>query len=258
MNGIQFYLREPTPIVAGPLVCLDSPWVVFGISQAQFWPDRNFPRDYGDGRVRDKFSAIITDWTTPGILYGKPAVDCTTDEIAHEAWAQIQRHLQYRGAPQLSDDLVLSWFLDPGIVRHHGRIVGNDDPLFLPTVNSWADRPTADTHIPNLVLASDYVQVDFDITSMEGANEAARRAVNVLLDRAGSTSPQCEVFLRQLPPEWAAFRQLDEQRYKRGEPNLFDADLTTEQLQVLLHKSDPSGLVGDVRHLLTQLTTAGP
>src|SRR5919198_3926826 len=25
MTGIQFYLREPTPIVSGPLVCLDSP-----------------------------------------------------------------------------------------------------------------------------------------------------------------------------------------------------------------------------------------
>jgi hypothetical protein len=55
-----------------------------------------------------------------------------------------------------------------------------------------------------------------------------------------------------------AFRQLDEQRYKRGERNLFDGDLSTEQLRELLHQSDPSAPVRDVRHLLSHLTPVRP
>ena len=49
-------------------------------------------------------------------------------------------------------------------------------------VGSWALRPEATTAIPNLFLASDYVRTHTDLATMEGANEAARRAVNGLLD----------------------------------------------------------------------------
>ena len=46
------------------------------------------------------------------------------------------------------------------------------------TKGSWADRPDATTRIPNLMLAADYVRTYTDLATMEGANEAARRAVN--------------------------------------------------------------------------------
>jgi len=42
--------------------------------------------------------------------------------------------------------------------------------------------------IPNLFLASDYVKTNTDVACMEAANEAARRAVNALLDREGSSA----------------------------------------------------------------------
>jgi uncharacterized protein with NAD-binding domain and iron-sulfur cluster len=225
MTGLQFYLREPFPIARGALVCLDSPWSVFGISQSQFWPARDLARDYGDGEVREKFSAIICDWETPGVVYGKPARDCTDAEIAHDAFEQIKRHLQYPGAPELRDDLLHSTYLDPGIIRRDGKIVANLDPLLLNTVGHWDDRPAADTAIGNLFLAGDYVRVDFDITSMEGANEAARRAVGALLAEAGSSATPPTVFARQLPDEWAALRRVDDARYAAGQPHVLEAGL---------------------------------
>ena len=48
-----------------------------------------------------------------------------------------------------------------------------------------ARGPTGRTprlRIPNLVLAADYVRTHTDLATMEGANEAARRAVNAILD----------------------------------------------------------------------------
>jgi len=44
---------------------------------------------------------------------------------------------------------------------------------------------------------------------MEGANEAARRAVNGILDRAGSMQPRCPVWPLSEPEIFAPARALD-------------------------------------------------
>ena len=59
----------------------------------------------------------------------------------------------------------------------------NLEPLLVNTAGSWADRPEAATAVPNLLLASDFVRTHTDLATMEGANEAARRAVNAILER---------------------------------------------------------------------------
>ena len=46
----------------------------------------------------------------------------------------------------------------------------------------------APTEIPNLFLASDYVRTFTDLATMEGANEAARRSVNAIIDAAGANA----------------------------------------------------------------------
>ena len=66
----------------------------------------------------------------------------------------------------------------------------NLEPLLVNTVGSWAWRPNAATAIENLFLASDYVRTYTDLATMEGANEAARRAVNGILDAAVRTQPR--------------------------------------------------------------------
>ena len=64
MNGLQFYLRREASITPGHIAYLDSPWALTSISQAQFWENRDFTRDYGDGTVRDCLSVDISDWDT--------------------------------------------------------------------------------------------------------------------------------------------------------------------------------------------------
>jgi hypothetical protein len=215
------------------VACIDSPWAVAGISQAQFWK-RDFPADYGDGSVRDKFSAVVVDWDTPGILFGKKARDCTPAEIAEETWAQLRAHFTYPGAPSLAADLLAGWYIDPGMRFKHNRITHYEDPLPRCNPGTWYDRPEVTSKVPNMFLAGDYLKVDFDISSMEGANEAARRAVNALLDRAGARQRPVHAFDAFQPDEWAALRAIDEERYKRGQPNLFDADLSIEQIKMIL------------------------
>ena len=232
MNGIQLYLRKPAPVIRGHIACLNSPWMVSGVAQAQFWPT-NFAQTYGDGRAQDCLSTVISEWNTPGLLYGKAACDCTDQEIINEIWAQFKQHLNDPGDTPLTDDLLLSGHVDPGLVRVNGRLT-SEDPLVLPSLGSWAKRPDIGTKIPNLVLAGDYVRGDWQMANMEAANVSGRGAANVILARSGSASPMVKIYPRYRPPEWQLLKTLDATRLALRQPNLFDLDMTFEQLAKLL------------------------
>jgi uncharacterized protein with NAD-binding domain and iron-sulfur cluster len=222
-NGIQFYLRRPVPIVRGHVIYLDSPWAVLSVSQAQFWPERRFASDYGNGRVQDCLSATIADWDEPGVLFGRPARECTPQQIARETWAQIKAHLEDSGRTYLPDGILQSWFLDPAI-RYNaatGRS-NNREQLFLNSVGAWHDRPDAATAIPNLFLAGDYVRTNIDATSMEGANESARAAVNALLATAGTGAAPVPMYQLYRPPEFEPLKVIDAERWRLGLPHVLD------------------------------------
>ncbi|MGQ4600815.1 FAD-dependent oxidoreductase [Nocardia sp. R6R-6] len=223
MNGIQFYLRQPADIARGHTAYIDAPWALTSISQNQLW--RRKLTEFGDGNVQDCLSVDISDWQTPGILLGKTAEECTHEEIAREAWAQIKAHLDDRGAVLRDADLH-SWFLDPGITWQEGRRRNaNADPLLINTAGSWAYRPQPHGALENLFLAGDYVRTNIDLATMEGANESARGAVNALLDVAGSNAQRCRMFTLYRAPELEQLRTLDADRYAAGQPNLFDVPI---------------------------------
>ena len=223
MNGLQFYLTEQVPIVQGHLSYVDSPFALTSISQAQFWDERSFPRHYGDGRIKDCLSVDISNWFEPGIIYGKPAHRLRPAQIAEEVWEQIKAHVNDTGRPVLRDEVLDSFFLDPAIYyprrrNRRGRVqAANTEQLLINTVGAWRRRPEASTRIPNLFLASDYVRTNIDLATMEGANESAREAVNRLLERSGSRAERCAKYTLFRPPEFEAMKQVDAERYRRGE-----------------------------------------
>ena len=69
----------------------------------------------------------------------------------------------------------------------------NDERLLVNVAGSWHRRPTAQTAFENLVIAGDYVRTSTDFASMESANEAAKRAVNVILHRDDGAD-RCKVY----------------------------------------------------------------
>ncbi|MEN8654533.1 FAD-dependent oxidoreductase [Streptomyces sp. 21So2-11] len=222
MTGIQFYLTERTPIVHGHLNCIDSPWSLTAIAQAQHWPGRNFPVDYGDGTVADCLSVDISEWDKRGILYGKTAKQCTREEVAREVWAQLKAALNDTGKTVLRDATLHSWFLDPGVDGIGTPNPTNEDELLIHPVGTLHNRPAAATKIPNFYLAGDYVSVSIDLATMEGANASARAAVNALLDRAGSTAARCKVTPLFRPPAIEFLKRHDRTRYRLGLRNALD------------------------------------
>jgi uncharacterized protein with NAD-binding domain and iron-sulfur cluster len=217
MTGVQFFLSRSLPIAKGHVTYVDSPWALTSISQGQFW-NRDLST-YGNGTVRDVVSVDVSNWGAPGVLFGKTARDCTRDEIFAEVWQQMKESLNEDGII-LRDSDVVDRFLDPAIeFGPDGTPVDNAEPLLINTVDSWAKRPDAVTKIPNLVLASDYVKTNTDLATMEGANEAARRAVNGVLDVTGWSGARARIWTIPEPPLFAFARAEDGFRYALGLPH---------------------------------------
>jgi uncharacterized protein with NAD-binding domain and iron-sulfur cluster len=217
MNGIQYYLARDVPLIHGHTIYIDSAWALTSISQRQFWPGFN-PHDMGDGDVGGILSVDISDWESKGeySAKGKIARECTREEVAAEVWDQLKAALN-DGITVLDDAWRVAWFLDPSIVDPNPTGAMNLEPLLVNTAGSWPHRPTAALpEVENLFLASDYVKTVTDLATMEGANEAARRAVNAILDATGSDAERCRVWPLQDPGglPFAVAREIDRVLYR--------------------------------------------
>src|SRR5205085_2299366 len=199
MTGVQFFLEEVVDLNKGHIIFSDSPWAVTAISQSQFWT--GFPMsNYADGKVKTVLSSDVSDWGEPGILYGKPANQCTAEEIKNEVWEQMKRSLVVNGTSLLKDEMIHTWFIDRDIVFSDPKLYKGDyfskntEPLLVNKVDTWRLRPESYCAIPNLFFAADYVRTHTDLATMEGANEAARRAVNNIIETSGAKVPLCEIW----------------------------------------------------------------
>ena len=230
MNGIQFFLKEDVPLAHGHTIYLDSPWALTSVSQQQFWADYDLA-NFGDGNVRGVISVDISNWHQPGNTVDKAAKYCTADEIKIEVWEELKRSHSLDEQP-LTDDMLYCWFLDPDITREQfvasllpGFIPDTDvpmsenaEPLFVAYLNTWRLRPQAFTQISNFFLASDYVRTFTSVATMEAANEAARRAVNGIIQHSGHRASLCRLWNGTEPDLAFIFRLEDHWRYQRGLP----------------------------------------
>ncbi|HEX3316459.1 MAG TPA: FAD-dependent oxidoreductase [Solirubrobacteraceae bacterium] len=249
MNGIMFYLGRDVPLVHGHTIYIDSRWALTSIAQRQFWPAFDL-HGMGDGSVDGILSVDVSDWDTPGrfAAAGKPARQCSREQVAAEVWDQLRAALD--DGKGVLGGAAPPWFLDPDIVAPNPGDASaeamNLEPLLVNTAGSWADRPPAALpEVENLFLASDYVRTFTDLATMEGANEAARRAVNAILEAAGSDAEPCAVRPLQEPGglPFALARELDWLVFKafgpgRGPPRtvaLQDGNLEINPVARLAH-----------------------
>jgi geranylgeranyl pyrophosphate synthase/uncharacterized protein with NAD-binding domain and iron-sulfur cluster len=217
MNGVQFYLHRDVPTTRGHVVHIDTEWALTSVSQLQFW--RNVPPElFRDSDVHGILSVDVSDWTAPG-SNGRPAMQCSREEVVRETWNQLKRSLNV-GEEQLRDEDLHSWFLGPDVDSDPARPgwLRNTEPLLVNLVDTWALRPEATTAIPNLFLASDYVRTYTDLATMEGANEAARRAVNGILDAVKFDGARCDLWQLHEPEILKPWRLHDAARYAAGLP----------------------------------------
>jgi uncharacterized protein with NAD-binding domain and iron-sulfur cluster len=217
MNGIQYYLNEDVVINKGHVIFSDSEWAVTSISQVQFWKDYDLSKRF-NGKVKGVLSVDVSDWlyTT---YQGKIAKDYSITDVSKLVWEQMKTSLNINGKEIIKDEMIEHVYVDRDIrwFNKNGHNI-DEEPLLVNTVNSWALRPEAATNIPNFFLASDYVRTNTDLATMEGANEAARRAVNCILDQSGSKEQLCKIWELNEPLIFKPLKSYDRKRFAKGLP----------------------------------------
>ncbi|MFW0792306.1 FAD-dependent oxidoreductase [Gordonia sp. CPCC 205515] len=219
MVGIQYFLSRRSELPPGHIAALGTPWALTGLFQARPW-GVDFARTYGDGRVKDCLSIDVSDWDTPGILYGKTAKQCTKQEIVREVWAQMSRAMNSGGRRLLRQEDIVTWSLDPGVTW--SPRIANATPLMVNTAGSYKNRPTADTAIPNFFIGGDHVRSNIDLATMEGANESGRRVTNAIIAAADSPAKPAVLYPLAELPLFDPFKEEDRRRYRAGLPHILD------------------------------------
>jgi uncharacterized protein with NAD-binding domain and iron-sulfur cluster len=231
MNGIQFYLNKDFKLHRGHTIYAASNWALTSISQIQFWGDYDL-KDRYNGQVKGILSVDISDWTVPGNFNNKAAQDCTLEEVKEEVWKQIKQEVNIK-QEILTDDMIVLTFLDEDIQPQqpdqntmkavlseskYEKVIklANREPLLVNYVDTWDIRPPAFTDIPNLFLASDYVKTYTDLATMEGANEAARRAVNNIIKISGCKAKYCKIWKLNNPLPLRILQMLDKRKFRKG------------------------------------------
>ncbi len=237
MNGVVFYMDKDVKLTDGHTIYADSSWAITSISQPQFWKDVDLA-DYGDGTVKGILSTVVSDWFENGqhVVPTKPAKNCSKDEVINEVWEQVKAHHAQSTKAEDHLDTVnrIHTFVDPAITfaAVPGDENTNSEPLLINTTDSLKDRPLAVTAITNMVLASDYVVTNTDLATMEGANEAARRAVNAILTKEGQPA-DCVIHPLEEPQLFDLFKQADDLAFDNGLPNPWEA-LVNEHAETIL------------------------
>ncbi len=234
MNGIQFYLTERFDMHRGHTIYSGSNWALTSVSQLQFWDGYDIGNRF-NGQVKGILSVDISDWNAPGNFNQKAAQDCTPDEVKEEVWKQLKQEINLPGQPELLKDSMLQFvYLDADITRiteepsllvkarltekkvDKLRQLANKEPLLVNQVNTWTLRPNTFTQISNFFLAADYVKTYTDLATMEGASEAARRAVNNIITASGSRADYCELWKFKTPLILEALQVADQARWNKG------------------------------------------
>ena len=216
MNGIQYYLLGEPALAFGHQMFLGSSAALTSISQAQFWfdDDTGFSRAYGDGSVHTVLSVDVSDWCEfRARKWKNPAR--ARDAIARRVWQQLRAGLPSLSRASLHKET--PWMVDPAIQCDANGMLTNAAPLLVNRICTWDKRPWAKTQIGNLFLAADYVRTYTNLATMEAANEAARWAVNGIIDASNSKAPYCKIWQLHEPAWIRPWRAWDLFKLRNGE-----------------------------------------
>jgi uncharacterized protein with NAD-binding domain and iron-sulfur cluster len=246
MVGLQFYLRRDVPMVRGHVHYPKTPFALTSVSQGQFWATKPYERP-DTPELGGIISVIISDWDTAG-SEGLRANEYTDpDRLLAEVCRQLNSQLP--ADLQLEPTNLLKAHLDDDV--RLGPFV-NTTPLLIHPVGPLALRPDAETAIENLYLASDFVRTFTDLATMEGADEAARRAVCAIARRL-DIPPERRPFVVRFSegPIFDRAKLLDEAFYRLGLPHPMHAT------QAMVADAR-TGLESSISSIMSTLTGAIP
>jgi hypothetical protein len=243
LSGIQFYFDTSLSFWRGHTQYVDTPWGLTSVAQPQFWLRSRDPSD----PFRSILSIDIGIWDKAYVAEGTTdnqiAWDCPFDRLAKFTWQQIKTHHEVAFRQKYGPDAELprpiGYALDRDIDQTKAKRSDDTDhtpflvnrtarytlrPGKLAPTSDQASFPCYNVFGGQWVMCGTFMQTFTRLTSMEGANESARHAVNAVLKACGVPSEPCEIWDPEANelPDLAWLRELDEQLLCRGLPHFVD------------------------------------
>jgi hypothetical protein len=186
---------------------------------------------YGDGRLRGILSVDVSSCFSPDADGVRFVDEPSREAILRRILKQILVALDRTTRAKLERS-VYAMHLDQEVhVAANG--VENAGRLLVHPPGSWHQRPDAVLAIPNLFLAADYVKTSVDLASMEGANEAGRRAARGVFRHFGLDESSAKLFAYDTLGRFRRLKRIDQWLHQAGLPHLLElgakaqASLTT-------------------------------
>jgi len=268
-GGVQYYFEQDFKLVRGHVYFPDTEWGLSAVSQSQFWPRGQFPTE--GPRIRGVLSVDIGDCRRLSSYTRKSVMGSSAEEIQKEVWRQIRDSLRTTRGPAASvTSLPLPeptyYHVDTNLIFSGTAMRGNRTPFLINNVGDWKKRPRCLPWVPgrsklgdgectdgtglwqaphggyrvhedHVVFCGSYMRTFTRMTTMEGANESARHAVNAILDHISSTfgtndfhgwkqitGDYCDIWdlEEQELEDLAFFKRVDEMLFKAGKPPIAD------------------------------------
>jgi len=208
-------IQLPPPRTA--IILVDSPFDITFYAQDQLWAST---ASLGDG-VKSLWSGTCTIDSKPGLLFDKPMLKLTKEELLLEIAAQLKRSqmlanviAKYNDGATLDDYKfrVQVW----NVWEFQDESIRSKEPKWVNSVAvPPADQPTVKTDMTNFCMAGAHVQTSADLYSMEAAAESGIDAAEVLFPSLVSKP------MRQRVPVWlSALQAVDNVCYACGLPNV--------------------------------------
>ncbi|MBI4152403.1 FAD-dependent oxidoreductase [Candidatus Woesearchaeota archaeon] len=168
----------------------DTPWSLIIEPQDLIWG-----RTYcTDQEVKAVLSVGICQTDKPGILYNKPFIKCTKDEIKEEVWSQILKSCHFssiaiKNKRKLDKaNIVFFYIWDSFQFDRQKKEMEVWEPKFSNNSHSLKYQPDHATEIPNFLFATGYTKTDRYIYSMESAAEAGTLCANEIIRKQNQKS----------------------------------------------------------------------
>nr|QBK86232.1 MAG: flavin-containing amine oxidase [Marseillevirus LCMAC102] len=223
--SFQLYFSKPISLGGNvnAFLHVDSPWDLIVLVYDKIYKDVPLCKLNPD--VKGGWSVAATTAYIPGIVYNKPMLECSYEEIIDELWAQLAsskklaKLVKENNEFELSPELIVKWariwpsYSDSASPRYGSKLLNTTEPKFTNNAGSYKLRPSFKTPLDNLFIATGFIKETIDIFSMEAACIAGKRVANSI-SLGESQSPS----IRQRPKLFAPIRALDAVSYKIGLP----------------------------------------
>ncbi|MEO8551269.1 MAG: hypothetical protein ABI678_14905 [Kofleriaceae bacterium] len=272
LSGIQYYFDQDLRFWRGHTQYLDSEWGLTSICQPQFWSKVRSASDGYRSILSVDLGAFDRKYQPKDGGKAVMAWECSAEEIAHYAWEQIIEHHLTAFQKQYGKDakipVPIAFSIDSQLTfekpsrQGHESIVENKSPFLVNKIGAYEGRPGLlipkkgtsksisyyDVIDETYVMCGTFMKTYTRLTSMEGANESARHAVNALLQVFQVPGDKCEIWDPEDNEvddlEW--LKDLDEELHARGLPHFVDV-LGWDALPRYLDTSQLSRFAGMVR-----------